>query len=370
MSPKFDFSRIARLKPRLIVVFCSDPRHFLVSLRHSFLTRTLSLILGLQFLGIVFPLQKLEERLNTVDIYVFLESWWFDVGPMNRVAPASRMYTTLIIMHRITSFGILGATLFPDRTERMVLDGNSDTEEYFAGTWYTSLADADETLRYFFQTCYEMGPNRCPFYTNSTQAMEVRYSKLLADIYDRPIEVADPALFHLPFVVTSAELREATISSLYGPQTQWLNLAQMLKGLESRNGTLLAMQRSLQVINANNTPSTPHEYYVRRANQRIACIDANGRYKIDSIEKWAEHVEHRRSLSSYFGVLGTDGPIQCTAMGITPPPSQQFPASKPYNHPDPITSAESNAELPDSIKTDFPILFTSARLDPVTPLRR
>jgi pimeloyl-ACP methyl ester carboxylesterase len=63
------------------------------------------------------------------------------------------------------SYGtLLGATIgamFPDRVERMVLDGNINPSDYYYGLGDEAVSDFDPALEYFFNACAESGPQHC-----------------------------------------------------------------------------------------------------------------------------------------------------------------------------------------------------------------
>ncbi|KPI34476.1 Tripeptidyl aminopeptidase [Cyphellophora attinorum] len=63
------------------------------------------------------------------------------------------------------SYGtLLGATIgamFPDRIERMVLDGNINPSDYYYGLGDEAVSDFDPALEYFFNACAEAGHEHC-----------------------------------------------------------------------------------------------------------------------------------------------------------------------------------------------------------------
>lgn len=64
------------------------------------------------------------------------------------------------------SYGtLLGSTIgamFPDKIDRMVLDGNINPTDYYHGPGDEAADDVDRELAFFFQTCADAGANNCP----------------------------------------------------------------------------------------------------------------------------------------------------------------------------------------------------------------
>ncbi|KAK7022930.1 hypothetical protein VNI00_016820 [Paramarasmius palmivorus] len=70
---------------------------------------------------------------------------------------------------------VLGATfaaMFPDKVERLVIDGVVDVaNDYYTAQWREMLLDADKALQWFFKDCHAAGPELCAFYDESPEAI-------------------------------------------------------------------------------------------------------------------------------------------------------------------------------------------------------
>ena len=68
-----------------------------------------------------------------------------------------------------TILGAYAAAMFPERIDRMVLDGNIDPEAYRAGHYEDFIRDADKAFSGFLQECFDNKP-KCALaqYTNAT----------------------------------------------------------------------------------------------------------------------------------------------------------------------------------------------------------
>ncbi|KAK3292373.1 TAP-like protein-domain-containing protein [Chaetomium fimeti] len=61
-----------------------------------------------------------------------------------------------------TTLGATIASMFPDKIDRMILDGVSNTREYYhAHADYEQWSDTDLVFRYFFESCMTAAPGEC-----------------------------------------------------------------------------------------------------------------------------------------------------------------------------------------------------------------
>jgi len=83
------------------------------------------------------------------------------------------------------SYGtVLGATfaaLYPEKIDRMVLDGVVDDRQYYDAEKDPAfdVGDIDEALQICFEACHDAGPEACAFWHNN--ADEIRRSCFEAD---------------------------------------------------------------------------------------------------------------------------------------------------------------------------------------------
>ncbi|PFH44820.1 hypothetical protein AMATHDRAFT_78126 [Amanita thiersii Skay4041] len=143
------------------------------------------------------------------------------------------------------SYGsILGASfaaMFPDKVERLIIDGVADAEDYFSTSWSNDLLDSNKTMQWFFDSCYQAGPSNCPFYASSPQAISERLTKLYDKVKAQPIPIVDVSTFPLSQfgVVDYAQLRNVIFAALYSPYTDFPVLAKGLAELEQENTSTL-----------------------------------------------------------------------------------------------------------------------------------
>ena len=115
------------------------------------------------------------------------------------------------------SYGtVLGATfaaLYPEKIDRMVLDGVVDDRQYYDAEKDPAfdVGDIDEALQICFEACHDAGPEACAFWHNN--ADEIRRSCFEADriLQSRPLPVANCGLLKAPM------WRSAVYQAMYKP---------------------------------------------------------------------------------------------------------------------------------------------------------
>ncbi|KAF4600417.1 hypothetical protein EYR38_005044 [Pleurotus pulmonarius] len=185
------------------------------------------------------------------------------------------------------SYGtVLGATfasLFPGRIDRLVLDGVVDAEDYYATLWSKNLLDADKTLQIFFDDCFEAGPDACPFYEPSPQAISRKLDDLTRAIFLRPVPVVTDISYGL---VDYARLRMSIFQSLWSPYAFFPQLAQGLADLINGDGTTLYQIMEQPLFDCScGTPTPPT--IIADGGIAISCTDGEEvRDTVDELESY------------------------------------------------------------------------------------
>ncbi|POS68759.1 hypothetical protein DHEL01_v212847 [Diaporthe helianthi] len=270
------------------------------------------------------------------------------------------------------SYGtILGNTLasmFPGRMGRVVLDGVDDVFDYILGDWLTNLRDTEKIVDYFYDTCFD-GADDCPLWEKGDESAEDirgRIDRLISDADDHPISFVQNDGSSNLRVITGADIRQVFVRPLYKPLPDGFEflatvLAEALKG----NFSLIAQNIALPVLQdacsiENSTNPGPGD-----AQAAILCGDADyadpdGPHhsgKKQGLEYWKHHVETVKNQSSTFASFWSAIPLSCSGWRIRP----KWRFAGPWGTP------PADPELKDGLPA-APILFTTARLDPVTPL--
>ncbi|KAL0568268.1 hypothetical protein V5O48_013728, partial [Marasmius crinis-equi] len=153
--------------------------------------------------------------------------------------------------------GYTFAAMFPDKVERLIIDGVMDIEDYYTSSslhdpfrqklalttmtakWLTGLETVDKTLEWFFKSCHEAGPDACAFYEDSPEAIQNRLEGVYAKIIDSPIAVPAGENWSYTLVHYGSVHLLVLLPFLYNPK-DWPALAEVLKALDERNTTALS----------------------------------------------------------------------------------------------------------------------------------
>ncbi|KAG9528525.1 hypothetical protein KCU93_g4233, partial [Aureobasidium melanogenum] len=263
------------------------------------------------------------------------------------------------------SYGtILGATLadlYPDRVNRMILDGVADSFDWYQGTMTTSLQDTDLELDKFAEYCWRGGPDNCPLYhKDGPNSIDQRFSAITQNLKRNPIGVPGTDEFS-PDTATWGDLQSLLGHVSYSPLLTFHGLATVMAELEVGNATSLVEGRR----GAAKLLASGHSEECRRdgpysdacnpypmadvelgINVGILCSDAEPQTNMTKEQYW--HYMQEQSKESK--MLG-DSAIQrlfCTQWHARP--------KWPY-------TGHLNAT------TYHPILFIGNTIDNVTPIR-
>jgi pimeloyl-ACP methyl ester carboxylesterase len=232
-----------------------------------------------------------------------------------------------------TALGSTFASLYPDRIERMILDGVMDLEDHFNGGWETSIVDNDAVAYRFFEACFEAGPSRCTFHRNASSpaALSARFWTLLEHLKQHPIAVGSwpetqallPAnLVLTPALLTWRDLLDVMFGTLYKlTPTAYADLDAILTGLLVQNYTGAAAL----VPKSQISSFFPTAHDERTARFLINCVDADTRFNTSDFAAYKTFVEEMQEKSRYGGLKAAtySGPI-CSFLDVRPPQSQVF----------------------------------------------
>lgn len=233
-----------------------------------------------------------------------------------------------------STLGTTYAAMFPDRINRMVIDGVVDVEDHYGGSWTQNLLQADEAIEDFFKMCHEAGP-ACSFFHNDSSPAEIkkRFDALLKDLETNPVPISDPNIVEFPTTITSQDIRGIILTSIYSAIDGFPKIADILSGLEKRNAT-----DALEPLAANGAtkgyapPSQCNwkgdDYSATQPKLLIACTDQHGNYNISTLDKYEQYIDELEGISPYLGDIWAQVITpNCWKLPYKPVPNQEFKGS-------------------------------------------
>jgi len=239
------------------------------------------------------------------------------------------------------------AAMFPDRVERLVVDGVVEYENYRSGNWSSNLRDTEKTMDSFYYHCARAGYPACMLSneanTSTPADIENRTNSIINSLYHNPLPVYLPT----PYVLTWSEVKSLVFSSLYQPVLAFPSLAMILLAIEQKNSeSILAVL--VQLIHPSVCAADPLTTLYAMpvdAQTAIACSDADDQSNLSrsEFESFAQGLaEQSPSAGSYLSMMR----MNCVHYTL--------PAVHRYTGPW-------------KANTSHPLLFIGNTADPVTP---
>ncbi|KXJ90455.1 TAP-like protein-domain-containing protein [Microdochium bolleyi] len=263
-----------------------------------------------------------------------------------------------------TVLGGYFASMFPDKVERLVSDGNVDYREWAGLDQHMNfLRDTDKVIEAFYHYCHKAGPQACAFYAESPSAISHRLATLLQDVKERPLLV-EADLENgpdMPQLVTWSHLKRFVSRTMYQPLLMFPVFAKILVDLERKDGRsfydlLLAENSDTSFCSIEAIPPTlpRHEEGNSEAYPAIACAD--GVPNNDTLEDFVEILERYRGISTVSGEVNAAMRLACVGRTVRPKWRFEGPFGGETRHPilyvanvadniTPLISARNNSEL-------------------------
>ncbi|KAK0639542.1 TAP-like protein-domain-containing protein [Cercophora newfieldiana] len=123
-----------------------------------------------EFIGTAFVARDLISVVDALGEDGLLRYWGFSYG---------------------TTLGATVGAMFPDRIDKMILDGVQNPHEYYhAHVDFEGWADSDKVFSYFFTSCIEAGPTKCALAALNKTASELEQDTW--DFFDKVREAPIP----------------------------------------------------------------------------------------------------------------------------------------------------------------------------------
>ncbi|KAG2014272.1 hypothetical protein CC2G_011105 [Coprinopsis cinerea AmutBmut pab1-1] len=252
--------------------------------------------------------------------------------------------------------GATFATMFPDKVERMVLDGVVDLDDHYTVAWGDNLQDADNVLEQFFTCCAAAGPSGCAFHQPSAADIKASFYQLANQIRNEPIPVYTTSTSGAPTygLLDYSKFQTTVFYALYSPFSSFAPLAEVLAQLADGN---------------------PEPFFAFDGAQAFRCdCGATGGEE----EEEEEEEEMQAVTEGTAAVLCTDGAKVPQGLGDTQTAFAGLSAKSEWAGVWawmrlsclgwPKKTPAASFEGPYAANTSHPILFIGSTADPVTPL--
>ncbi|PVH87626.1 alpha/beta-hydrolase [Cadophora sp. DSE1049] len=243
------------------------------------------------------------------------------------------------------------ATLFPDKVDRIVSDGNVDIRGWTMGSSIHFIDDAHKVMNAFYDFCHIAGPSGCNFHADTPEAIKARLDRLLASIKKNPVIVpAEKSPSNRPEIVSFSSVRRLISKSLYQPISIFPSLAEGLASLEIGDGVpfIKAQGVSKDPISCGNDSELKADLSEGTGDAFPAVMCSEASRLLDTPDEFQKYVDALTELSPSTGaIMAQDFRLQCAGWTV----------QAKWNFTGPFTGNPAN-----------PILFIANSADNVTPL--
>lgn len=253
-----------------------------------------------------------------------------------------------------TVLGATFATMFPDRVERIALDGVLYVQTIAEPFSVNMLEDTDKVYGMFFRYCIRAGPSQCAFARegDDVDKLRSRTEGVLRSLREHPLVGVHPAT-NTPSIITWDTVQAATFGMLYSPELLFPLLAVIYDLLYRKEFEVL--HASMPQLHSRSDPQTycstrlPTSFDSGDAQTAIRCADQRNYDR--TIRKLEQRFDEMAIVSSFADVM-INVDLPCNGWKISS-----------AIQPKPLFDSEM------AINASFPLLFISNSFDPITPLR-
>ncbi|KAJ7152023.1 Alpha/Beta hydrolase protein, partial [Mycena filopes] len=241
--------------------------------------------------------------------------------------------------------GAAFATLFPDKVDRVLIDGVLDMDSWFSANLTSQTLDIDKGVQIFADACFAAGPADCAFYAPSSAQVSANLQHLLDTALTNPWPVVTPISYS---VFGYTYLKNAIFDSLTSAPSLFGALAEGLAELAKGNAsTIYSAFVEVPPFNcaadANN--KTPFHANAYESGLSIACGD--GTTVNDTVVELQAFYEAVQKVSSYADLVA-NWRVFCSGWKV----------HRKDRFAGPVGAAN----------TSFPLLVIGNTADPVTPI--
>ncbi|CEJ90882.1 hypothetical protein VHEMI06634 [[Torrubiella] hemipterigena] len=238
------------------------------------------------------------------------------------------------------SYGtVLGATavaMFPDRMDKVILDGVVNAEEYYENKEVEIWTDSEDVFRGFCSSCVT-NRTSCPIAGNRTsEQLESYLRRAIDDMKQHPIAIPSPEVPGGGVLITYSLVKSILHSSLYNP-SQWPGLAIIIDAL--LRGDILGLGGVQPASGGEDMTGYEEALY------GIKCSDM--RWHTNNLTEIMPTINARHNKSALFGDVADSMVARCA----------QWPMSAKEIYRGDFKVTPKN-----------PVLIIGNEHDPVTPL--
>ncbi|KAJ7159590.1 hypothetical protein C8R46DRAFT_1286950 [Mycena filopes] len=260
------------------------------------------------------------------------------------------------------SYGsILGATfaaMFPDKVERILIDGVLDADAWFNSNLTIEATATDAVLSTFFTSCAAAGPTLCAFHAPTPALIAARLSALEAAVRARPVPAFLPSTGAYGLMDYSA-LRSVLFTSLYVPYILFPPLAAGLAALEAGDASVLfSLTQTAPPFQCRSGSGSagdgdggeggdPNGFHLNNAEAVWGVQCGDGVQVRDSVGELREFYERAAKVSGFAEFLVGGGRVGCAGWKV----------HREGRFLGPVAAAN----------TSFPLLLLTTSADPVAP---
>ena len=183
--------------------------------------------------------------------------------------------------------------MFPDRINRLVVDGVVDAYDYRKTLWLDNLADTEKDLSLLYYHCARVGYPKCAL-ANKTgettiEGVEARVKNVSVSLYHNPLPIISR---QQPAIITYSDIKGLLFIALYSPIQIFPIVADVIARIEDGTfGADYTNQNELLAMAAG-----------QGAQMAIACGDGESQNGVTK-QEFRQHIKNLEKLSPNLGEI-------------------------------------------------------------------
>lgn len=238
-----------------------------------------------------------------------------------------------------TYLGNTFAAMYPERVNRLIVDGVVDAYDYRKALWLDNLVDTEKDLDLLYYHCARVGYPKCKLGekngNTTVETVKARVNNITTTLYHNPMPIINRGY---PDIISYSDVKGFLFAGLYSPIGLFPIIAEILHEIET--GAIAEQERGVRFVQVVKALGSG-------AQMAIACSDGESQAGVSKHE-FREHVKKLEDLSPNLGELWASLRLSCI----------HYSVRSPYRF-----TADWKG------KTAHPIMEIGNTADPVTPGR-